>query len=169
MIKWIGALLIISVFAMIGFSMAAAHRREENALRTLIGALDYMQCELQYRMTPLPDLCRQAGEHYRNAVGYVLLMLAQELACRISPDVEQCMYDALKFGDHLPMRTQKAFELLGSSLGRFDIQGQITGLENVRMFCRAELDALGVNRNEKLRSYQTLGLCAGAALAIILL
>ena len=169
MIKWIGAALIIGIFSWFGYSMAAAHRREEQALRSLIGALDYMQCELQYRMTPLPELCRQAGEQERNAVGYVLLMLARELECKVSPDAEQSMCIVLENGGNLPVYTRKAFELLGSTLGRFDLDGQIMGLENVRAFCRSELDKLSENRNEKLRNYQTLGLCAGTALAIILM
>jgi len=166
--KWIGAMLIVAGCGMFGFSMAANHRREETALRQLIAALDYMQCELQYRMTPLPDLCRQAGEQNRNVIGQVLLMLARELDCQISPDVERCMEEALKTGDMLPTRVKKAFEILGSSLGRFDMDGQIRGMEGVRSFCRRELEALGENREARLRSYQTLGLCAGSALAILL-
>lgn len=166
--KWIGAMLIVAGCGMFGFSMAANHRREETALRQLIAALDYMQCELQYRMTPLPDLCRQAGEQNRNVIGQVLLMLARELDCQISPDVERCMEEALKTGDMLPTRAKKAFEILGSSLGRFDMDGQIRGMEGVRSFCRRELEALGENREARLRSYQTLGLCAGSALAILL-
>ena len=46
-------------------------------------------------------------------------------------------------------------------------QGQILGLEAVRSHCRSELDALSANQDERLRSYQTLGLCTGAALAIL--
>ena len=167
--KWIGALLIVAGCGVFGFLLAANHRREESALRQLIGALDYMQCELQYRMTPLPDLCRQAGEQYRNVVGQVLIMLARELECQISPDVERCMEEALKTGETLPARTQIAFEILGASLGRFDIDGQIRGLEGVRSFCRRELEALGENRDARLRSYQTLAVWGGAALAILLI
>ena len=168
MVKLFGAVLIIAGCGMFGFSMAASHRREEKALQQLIAALDYMQCELQFHMTPLPDLCRQAGEQNRNAVGQVLLMLSRELECQLSPDVESCVTEALKSGDFLPKRTQDAFRILGTTLGRFDVDGQIRGLEAVRVFCRGELERLGQNRDSRLRSYQTLGLCAGSALAILL-
>ena len=56
---------------------------------------------------------------------------------------------------------------LGESLGRFDLPGQLKGLEAVRRKCLMELEALGRNRTERLRCYQTLGLCAGAALVIL--
>ena len=53
------------------------------------------------------------------------------------------------------------------SMGRFDVKGQIQGLEAVRSYCRGELENMAVNREARLRSYQTLGLCTGAALAIL--
>lgn len=169
MMKWLGALLIIGGGGMFGFSLAAAHKREEKALLSLISALDYMQCELQYRQAPLPELCRLAGSQNKNHIGQVLLMLARELECQISPDVECCMEAALQSDFNLPSRSRIAFETLGQSLGRFDLDGQVQGLESVRAFCRAELEKLGKDRDVRLRSYQTLGLCAGAALAILMI
>ena len=56
---------------------------------------------------------------------------------------------------------------LGRTLGRFDLDGQLIGLENARRDCRRAVDALSENRDNRLRCYQTLGLCAGAALAIL--
>lgn len=166
--KLIGALLIIAAGGIFGFSLVREYRKEEDGLRQLIAALDYMQCELQYRMTPLPDLCREAGRENRSMVGQVLLMLAQELDCMVSPDVRSCMLEALGSGDKLPAKTRQAFENLGATLGRFDVSGQIQGLESVRAFCRRELESLASGRELRLRSYKTLSLCAGAALAILL-
>jgi hypothetical protein len=52
-------------------------------------------------------------------------------------------------------------------MGKFDIDGQINGLEAVRSLCRRMLDELTSGREVRLRNYQTLGLCAGAALVIL--
>jgi len=54
-------------------------------------------------------------------------------------------------------------------LGRFDLPGQLEGIQAVRKRCEESLESIRKNRNERLRSYQTLGVCAGAALAIILI
>ncbi len=167
MLKWLGAMLIVAGCGSFGYSMASAHRREEAALQQLIGALDFMQCELQYRLTALPDLCRQAGQPCRGAVGQVLTALALELEGQLSPDVEAAMAKALNTSTALPARAGQALETLGQSLGRFDVDGQVRGLEYVRGLCRRELEELSFNRDTRLRSYQTLGLCAGAALAIL--
>ncbi|MBO4938323.1 MAG: stage III sporulation protein AB [Oscillospiraceae bacterium] len=165
--KLIGAMLVIFGCGGFGFSLAAASKREEASLRQLIGALDYMQCELQYRLTALPELCRLAGKESAGIVGQILTSLALELESQISPDVESCMRGALNRCSDVPKRICQAFQIMGSSLGRFDMEGQIRGMETVRSFCRRELDGLSQNRESRLRSYQTLGLCAGAALAIL--
>ena len=166
-IKWIGALLVIAGCSGVGFAMAAAYKREEWALRSLIGALEYMACELQFRLTPLPQLCRQAGQECRGPVGMVLQDLARELENQISPDAPSCMYAAISHVPNLPAEAEKALRLLGGSLGRFDLEGQMRGLEQVRSHCRQALEGLTNGREQRVRGYQTLGVCAGAALAIL--
>ena len=165
--KWIGAILVIAGCGGVGFSMAAAFKREEWALRSLVSALEYMSCELQFRLTPLPDLCRGAGKSCRGIVGSVLTELAGELENQISPDPDSCMYAALSRAEYLPKRTAEALRMLGTSLGRFDLQGQLQGLEQVRSHCHRELERITAGRDQRIRSYQTLGICAGAALAIL--
>ena len=165
--KIIGAVLIIFGCGFWGFSITAGIKTEEHSLRQLINTLDYMQCELQYRMTPLPDLCHMAAQEQKNRIGKFFYHLSTELENQISPDVSCCVRGALSSVPGMPEKTVKALELLGMFLGRFDASGQISGLETVRGFCRSELEAMSVNRDARLRSYQTLGICAGAALAIL--
>ena len=165
--KWIGAILVVAACTLVGYSMAASYRMEERILHQLIGALDYMACELQYRMTPLPELCRQAGKEKQGIIGKVFTELAGQLESGIQPDVDQCMHHALNAAQNLPGKSREALELLGKSLGRFDIDGQLKGLESVRSFCRREAEKLAVGKDNRLRSYKTLGICAGAALAIL--
>lgn len=168
-IKIIGAFLIIAGCGGVGFSMAAAHRREEKSLRQLIGALDYMGCELQYHLTPLPELCRSAAAEAGGSVSQVLLCLASELENQIAPDAASCMNAALAKTPKLTHRVRKSFARLGTSLGRFDLPGQLKGLDSVRQMCRQDLEELSKDRDLRLRNYQTLGLCAGSALAVLFL
>lgn len=166
--KWIGALLTVAGCGGFGFQMAAAHRYEEKSLRQLVSALDYMTCELRYRMTPLPEVCRQTSGECGGSLKQLFSQLGEELDAQLGPDVRDCMDSVLRKAGRLPDKTRANLILLGNSLGRFDLEGQLTGLEAVRAACRRDLDALGRDRDQRLRSYQTLGLCAGAALAILL-
>lgn len=166
-IKFIGAILIIIGCGGVGFSMAAGCKREEWALRSLISTLDFMTCQLQYRLTPLPELCRQAGQQTRGAVGQVMTVLAEELEKQITPEADSCMHAAISRVSCVPKAAEEALRVLGKSLGRFDLQGQLHGLEQVRSHCRRELEGITADRDQRIRSYQTLGVCAGAALAIL--
>lgn len=169
MLKGIGALLVVAGCAGVGMKLASTHRREESTLRKLIAALDYMECELQYRLLPLPELCRQTAGECDGILHRVFLSLAVELEQQVAPDATLCLRAALAREKAVPEQTAQALLLLGSSLGRFDLEGQLTGLETVRGECRSRLTRLTAGGEGRVRSYQTLGLCAGAALAILLL
>lgn len=165
--KLIGVILVIAGCGGVGFRMAANHRQEERALRQLVGILDFMECELQYRLTPLPELCRLAAKEFSGKPGAIFLELALEMEAQILPDMTRCMEVALARNRELPPITRDSLKLLGKTIGRFDLEGQLKGLEAVRQDCRRNLEQLCANRETRLRSYRTLGLCAGAALAIL--
>jgi stage III sporulation protein AB len=97
----------------------------------------------------------------------LFLNLAQELEDQINPDAEHCMMAALYKTGELPKKCREAAQSLGKTMGRFDLEGQLNGLEAVRTRCRDWLDELISGREVRLRNYQTLGLCAGAALVIL--
>lgn len=166
-LKWIGAVFIIASCSAVGYSIAASHRAAEQALQRLIEALDYMYCELQYRMTPLPELCRAAGKHTSGSVGTVLKLLSGELDRQLSPDAASCMAAAVEQVPRLPEAAKRNLLMMGKSLGRFDLTGQLSGLESVKQLAKRDLDGLLGNRDVRLRSYQTLGICAGIALVIL--
>ena len=167
--KWIGAALVILGCGGFGFLLALNHKATENAFRQLTSALDFMECELRYHMTSLPELCKNAGRERTGIVRTVLLHLASELDAQVTPEVRTCMTAALQRSGEIPAPIRNIFEELGQSLGRFDLNGQLKGLNSARQRCRRELEALNTNRDVRLRSYQTLGLCTGAALAILLI
>lgn len=167
--KWIGAILVIAGCGGFGFSLAANHRREEAALRQILRMLKFMQCELRYRLTPLPELCRQAAGEVGGQLRDVMQYLAVELERREKCDAAACMRAAVARSSGIPRSVRRLLMQLGRSIGRFDLNGQLEGLDEVCRACRAELKELNHNRDNRLRSYQTLGLCAGAALAILFL
>lgn len=165
--KWIGAVCIVVGCGSCGFLMAWRYLLKIRRLQALINALEYMECELQYRSTPLPLLCREAGQLSQGKIQEVFLLLAEELDAQISPDAQRCMASVLaRLGD-MEKSLYEILFTLGTSLGRFDMQGQLRGLEHARNSCRTELSLLTENKSSRLRSYQTLGLCAGAAIAIL--
>lgn len=166
--KWIGAVLIIAGCGGFGFSLAAGHRHQERSLRRLLRILDFMTSELHFHATPLPQLCVSAAKLYDKPESLVFSRLGDSLESHESPEVALCMESVLT-EVQLPTETREILRQVGMTLGRFDLEGQLKGLEEGRELCRRQLDALGENRDTRLRNYQTLSLCTGAALAILLI
>lgn len=168
-LKLIGAILVIAACGGVGASMVRDHKREEKGTSELIQAIDLMSCELEQHLTPLPQLCRMVAENGSGIIGRVFMDLSSELDKQVGPSVSLCMAEAIRRNTKLTTNTRNLLEQLGATLGRFDLNGQIKGLEAVKRSCLVQLDHFTKNRDVRLRSYQTLGLCAGAALAIIFL
>ena len=168
-IKWIGAILIIAGSGGFGFLMAWNYKRELISLRQLVRALEYMESDLEYRLTTLAVLCKKTSELLSGSLRAVFLNFAQELEGQMAPDAAYCMTVTLNNTPELPKKTAEFLAALGQSLGVFDLQGQLRGLESVRSNCISAITEMEQQRSQRVRSYETLGLCAGAALAILLI
>ena len=149
-----------------GFALAAAARKECRMLKMLIRAIQEMQWELKYRMTELPELCRLAGDTGSGVIRDIFHTMADRMDRREVLDVSAAFLSEVN-GRTLPKHVRKALRLLSGNLGRYDLEGQLQGLESVRQQCREDLKALESDRAERMRSYQTLAVCAGVSLAIL--
>lgn len=166
-LKLIGAAFIIIGCGGFGFRIAAMQKRDEHLLMQLINVLDYLYCELQYRMPPLPQLCKLASQECSGVLSRIFLAYSQELEMQIYPNAQTCMETAVGQFPGLPKITANILNRLAHSFGKFDLEGQLEGLANIKIECRRQLSTMLDNRDARLRTYQTLGLCAGAALVII--
>lgn len=166
--KWIGAILIVGSCGGFGVSLAVQRKREEGMLAQLCGILDNMLWELPFQLTPLPELLRHTAEKNRGTLGTLFLGLAEQLDRQVLPDVLSCMESVLSDTILRFPRVNLLLLQLGASLGRFDLSGQLKGLSALREQCGQQLEELRSDRDTQLRSYRVLGLCAGAALVILL-
>ena len=166
-VKIIGAALIMISCGGVGIKMVWMHREEEQSLKEFIRILDFIECEMQYRVTSFPEICRQIECTFSQKFSSFFGHLVQEIGAMHFQNVDMCFRETLEHCDNLPPLTVKNLSLLGNSICRFDLEGQITEINAVRDSCKKDLAALELNRDERFRSYQTLGLCAGAALAIL--
>lgn len=167
MLKIVGAGIVIICCGWIGFSMASQYRREERILEAFIAALDYVGCELQYHLTPLQELCMQAAEHSKGIVSLVFSKLSEELESQIHADASICTEKVIASIPSLPGSIREYILMMGNTLGEFDLEGQLKGIDAVRTNCRTRLKEVQDSKEERVKSYQTLSLCAGAALVIL--
>ena len=167
--KLIGAILVIVGCGGFGFLVAAGIKKEERYLKELLEVMEFMTSELKYRMTSLPELIGRASVHTSGALWQMFSALDRELTAQIAPNAESCLKIALEKTEGIPVLTGRILRMLGRNLGKFDLTGQISGINFVKDACRENLARIARDKKERLRSYRTLGVCAGIALAILLL
>lgn len=166
-IKLTGAIIIFIGFGSIGYILSSTHKRAANTMQQLILALEFMERELQYRRMPLSSVFRRAAQD-DGIIKEFFYALSEELEGQISPNVECCVIAALEEVKDLPDMVVQGVMKLGKCVGRFDLEGQIEGLASVHKECVTMLANHTMNQDTRLRRYQTLSLCIGAALVVFL-
>ena len=166
-IKWIGAACVLVSCGVFGFSSASTYERTERTMKQLLLAIRFMTCELHSHATALPTLTRSASQYVSGPIRQILATFARILQEQSVPNASIAMENALDemAFSYVPVRNR--LELLGQTLGRFDLESQISGLESVAQILERDLAGFEIDKDIRMRSYRTLGICAGIALVIL--
>ena len=112
------------------------------------------------------------AEHSADAaVGSFFATAAEKLEENCTLSVHAAFRAALGMADGLVLssQTRQALLSLSLSLGQLDLDGQERALALASERLSAQLRLLEQGRSARCRSYATIGICAGMALAVILL
>ena len=167
MLKMLGAACVIFSASAVGFGFSGNVRRQCAQLTALIEALTYLKSEMLYRRTPLPQALGMLAEHSADAaVGGLFAKAAEKLEESCTLSVHAAFRAALGMADGLVLSAQTRQALLSLSLS---LGQQERALELASERLSAQLRLLEQGRSARCRSYATIGICAGMALAVILL
>lgn len=170
-IRIVGMVLVAGASASAGFGAALRVRQSISQMRQLSSALEVMRCELQYAMTPLPQLCDVVAKTAKGTIHTLFLNLGKGLTGEDNCDTSQAMRQAIGQTRALALPEDILFSLLelGQTMGKFDLNGQLSILEMTQKRIQMCLERYERDQNQRCRSYQALGLCAGAALIILMI
>lgn len=170
-IRWLGMILIAGASVSVGFGAALRIRQTTTQLGQLANALEVMRCELEYAMTPLLQLCQVVAKTSKGAIHALFVNLGQALTQDETWDTSRAMRQAIAQTKTLCLPEDILFSLLemGQTMGKFDLDGQLSMLEMTQKRIQACLERYQRDQAQRCRSYQALGLCAGAALIVLML
>lgn len=166
-LRIIGAIMILVGCGYAGFLLAASYRKETDSLTSFIEMLNYFECELQYRSPPISDMFSDFSETRKDLMGRFSKTLAVEIESQVCPNVKECVRAALQKHENMPKETACFLIKFGTTLGKFNADGQLLEIRSLKSVVQQKLEFLLSNQDWKTRNYKTLGLCAGAAIAIL--
>ena len=171
MLKLIGLSLILTASSAMGLGLARTVRRQQAQTLALIDALLRIRHELQYRLTPLPDVFLALQESREAAVAAFFSGLAGSLSAADTCTVGYACRQALAQTRGLSLSSAARGTILSlfDSLGRYDLEGSVQALDLALSRLREEVKALQNSAAARCRTYLTLGVCTGLAAAVILI
>ena len=169
MIKTIGILLVIFGASGTGFSMAFSVRQTISMVQQLLAAMEVMKNEISFRRTPLPELMRLLEIQSRGAVADFFGRLAEDFSRRQERTVEAIVRKQVAAARTFPPAVRQILLQLGSGLGQYDVEGQHRSIDLAVLRLRTLLDQYRNEQQARIRSYCTLGICGGLAIAILAL
>jgi len=170
MLRLLGAVLLMGGASAIGFSAAAQLRARVTCLRAFLGAVEYMERELAFRLTPVPVLFNSlAAMDITLAKGFFVRCVKGLTELGEKP-LHVLWCEALE-KSKLPLDDDETRTLaeLGNVLGRYDGDGQREALALVHGRLARFLECAEEERNRLEKVYGALGLSAGAFLLLVLL
>lgn len=165
-----GALLTVGGGAFLGFDAHRRMRRRARVLRQLAGALEQMDREIAFRLTPMPQLMEELAADYPPPVGTLFANCRKgmkELGERSLAEIwRQALADTPL---DLEGRAAGILDELGEVLGRFEESGLRSALARAVAELTREGELAREDGEKRGRMYQVLGLAWGGLLVILLL
>ena len=168
--KLAGVLFVVISAASVGFRFSYAVRQRCGLLGQLILALRLLKSELSAHGTPIPEAFAFLAAATKGSAADYFSMASKQMHQKkwMTPEKSlEIASDKLReLSADDPVRM--VLHDMALSIGRFDLESQLTGidcavarLEEIRNLSEQE-------KTLRCRTYRALGLCAGLALAILL-
>lgn len=170
MIRLIGALLLAGGASLLGVLAAGRLDRRVRALQALLGALELLERELSFRLTPMPALLSTLAKRSPAPINAFFARCLAGLSALGERTLADLWEEALeKVPMDLEEEERQILRELGSVLGRYDGESQQESLGLARVRLGQCLVKAGEERSRMGRVYRVLGLAGGSLLVIVLL
>ncbi len=169
--KLVGMIFILAASGSVGIRMAAAMRRRCGLFRQFLAALHVLQNEITFCATPLPQAYALAAVSSEGVVARLFSHMAKEMDRRrwLTPQAALAAAWSME-----PALTQEealhtVLQSMASGLGKYDRDSQSQTLEMTKKRLEALLYEAEQERHARSKTYETLGICTGLAMAILFL
>lgn len=169
--KLAGMIIILVSAGSVGFRIAAGLKKRCRLMQQLLAAMAVLQNEIAFCGTPLPQAFALAAVASEGTTEALFSAMAREMDRRrwLTPAAAL----ELAWQQQPQLRAEEdlhqLFLTLTACLGKYDRDSQTGALETAREGLTALLQSAEQERSVRSRTYEALCVCAGLALAILLI
>ena len=164
--KWAGVLFVVVSAGSMGFQIAASLNHRCRIRRELISVLQILRNEIEVRGTPLPQCFALMSASGKTVRSTLFGTGARDMDANRWVTPSDAMDRALTDLEEPALR--QILMPLASQLGKYDLEAQLQGIVRAKQETDTLLCALEHERRIKSKTYRTLGICMGLAVAILL-
>lgn len=135
-------------------------KRRIKIYRELIGVLEKMTANLRFRSYDVYQLCEDSFESGGELEGFRNITGCFETEWQRACEVHLCGIDQNTFDQ---------FMSIGSFLGEFDLESQLSKLENIYSYICKRIEISESELSQKKKIYYSFGLFAGMMICLMLL
>ncbi|MBP1989051.1 stage III sporulation protein SpoIIIAB [Paenibacillus eucommiae] len=171
MLKFIGAICILGAAAMLGFVQALHYARRPKQIRQMIGALQRMETEIIYALTPLPEAFATLGRQTAEPLSTLFKATSEGLqssAGHSTRDVWQLAVKETWQRSSMKQSEQEIVLQLGHVLGMSDRNDQVKHLRLAVSQLQAEEADSRDEQQRYEKMWKSLGLLIGALIVILM-
>lgn len=169
MLRVMGAVLVMAGTVGLGWRGVQRLGERVEALRGLQGAVAYLEEELAFRFTPLPQLLEQLSQNRKGAVGAFFGKMGKKME-QCDVPLRQSWRQAVE--ETLPMlkdEERQTVAELGEVLGQYDAQTQAQALKLAGERLAGSYMAAQEERGRLGKVYLALGVAGGLVTVLMLM
>lgn len=170
MFKLIGAGMVLISATFVGFYMSRQYVNRPRQLRQLMHALQQLETEIHYGLTPLPEALERISRYGTDPINCLLLTASQQMTLPQTSTEEAWRYAVEACWDQNALQSteQEIILQLGRSLGSSDSKEQVKHLQ-LAMNQLATESAIAVEEQQKYaRMWKSLGVLTGALIVTLM-
>jgi stage III sporulation protein AB len=171
MLKFIGAVCIIGAAALFGFFQALHFARRPKQIRQMIAALQRMETEIVYALTPLPEALDTLSRQTSEPLSSLFRLTSERLRSRTGLATKEVWHQTVKEvwkRSSLKIPEQEIVLQLGSVLGLSDRNDQVKHLRLAVSQLQAEEEDAREEQRRYEKMWKSLGLLIGALIVILM-
>lgn len=170
MIRYLGFILIVCGGSGCGIMLAReTHKTLELYLQCAI-ALTYMKNEMEFHLTAVDQIAFELSNILPKPLATVFHNLYSSMCVAPGIALGLQMEKAMQRNKRpLPNNLKQIMIRLFDLLGKQDLQAQLSAIQLAEKRINREIERINAEKYERSRTYRTIGICTGLALAIILI